>query len=211
MKSDSITLQQTGYFSKHLIDYLNKSEELTAFYNIYPLPENFKAAIEERDFDKESRNTLVNVLRSQYKDVKVSPQCTNSLNLLESDKTFTITTGHQLNIFTGPLYFIYKIITTINTAKRLEEEYPEFNFVPVYWMASEDHDFDEIRSFHLFGKTYSWNSDKKGAVGRMDPGTIKDLIETLPEKPELFQKVDQDQDGKITHDEHEEYWYSQEG
>ncbi len=186
MNSDSITLQQTGYFSKHLINYLNKSEDLQSFYDVYPSPENFKEVIEKRGFDKGNRKTLITVLKTQYKEFEIAPECQNSLKLLESEKTFTITTGHQLNIFTCPLYFIYKIITTLNTAQKLKTEYPDFNFVPVYWMASEDHDFDEIRSFHFFGKTYSWKSEEKGAVGRMDPGSLKDLIDTLPEKPELF-------------------------
>jgi bacillithiol biosynthesis cysteine-adding enzyme BshC len=84
---------------------------------------------------------------------------------LADSKTFTVTTGHQLNLFTGPLYFIYKIVATINLAEKLKQAYPERHFVPVYWMASEDHDFDEINYFKLEGKKYQWKSTQKGAVG----------------------------------------------
>jgi uncharacterized protein YllA (UPF0747 family) len=48
---------------------------------------------------------------------------------------------------TGPLYFIYKIITTIKISRELQEKYPDLNYVPVYWMATEDHDFEEINAF----------------------------------------------------------------
>jgi uncharacterized protein YllA (UPF0747 family) len=57
-----------------------------------------------------------------------------------------------LNLFTGPLYFLYKIISTINLTKELKAKYPAYNFVPIYWMATEDHDFEEINYFNFKGK-----------------------------------------------------------
>jgi bacillithiol biosynthesis cysteine-adding enzyme BshC len=59
----------------------------------------------------------------------------------------------------------------------------------VYWMASEDHDLDEIRSFALFGKTYSWETSQTGPVGRMDPSSIKTIIDQIPESVEIFEKA----------------------
>ena len=79
-----------------------------------------------------------------------------------------VVTGHQLNLFTGPLYFLYKIISTINLTKTLKDKYCEFDFVPVYWMATEDHDFEEINYFNLFGKKVQWNRKDGGAVGMFD-------------------------------------------
>ena len=69
--------------------------------------------------------------------------------MLANKNTFTVTTGHQLNLFTGPLYFLYKIVSAINLAARLKKEFPKDNFVPVYWMATEDHDFEEIQYFNV--------------------------------------------------------------
>ncbi|PCH49286.1 MAG: bacillithiol biosynthesis cysteine-adding enzyme BshC [Flavobacteriaceae bacterium] len=89
------------------------------------------------------------------------------IELLSNENTFTITTGHQLNIFTGPLYFLYKIITTINLTKALKKEFPNQNFVPVYWMATEDHDFEEIKYFNFKEEKVSWNRKSRGAVGRL--------------------------------------------
>src|SRR6185369_3716909 len=100
-------------------------------------------------------NILADVLQKQYHDLKPNDLVSQNINLLRDKKTFTVTTGHQLNIFTGPLYFIFKIVTVINTCKKLKEAYPDYNFVPVYWMASEDHDYDEIKYFKLYGKKYT--------------------------------------------------------
>jgi len=56
-------------------------------------------------------------------------------------------------------------------------------------MASEDHDFAEIASFNLFGKTYQWHTEQKGAVGRMNPAELQAIFDELPEKPALFEEA----------------------
>ena len=142
-------------FATFLIcDYLDRSEELNSFYNRFPSLDNFILQIEEKSkaFNNNCRLVLHNVLKSQYQNTEISEQTSLNIDLLKFDNTFTITTGHQLNLFTGPLYFLYKIISAINLAKELKAEFPENNFVPVYWMASEDHDFDEINYFNFKGK-----------------------------------------------------------
>ena len=90
----------------------------------------------------------------------------SNIKLLADNKTFTITTGHQLNIFTGPLYFIYKIVTAINLGKELKQAFPDYNFVPVYWMATEDHDFEEINHVKIEDKMLTWNKQAAGATGQ---------------------------------------------
>src|SRR5690606_3641046 len=102
-----------------------------------------------------------------------------NIKALRESTTFTITTGHQLNIFTGPLYFLYKIIATINLCKTLKSTYPGYNFVPVYWMATEDHDFEEINFFNFKGKKLAWNTHASGAVGRLDTQGLEDVLEVL--------------------------------
>ncbi|HBS52449.1 MAG TPA: bacillithiol biosynthesis cysteine-adding enzyme BshC, partial [Flavobacterium sp.] len=93
--------------------------------------------------------------------------------------TFTITTGHQLNLFSGPLYFLYKIISTINLASELKAKYPHSNFVPVYWMATEDHDFEEINYFNFNGKKFRWNKDSSGPVGRLSTEGLDAMFEVF--------------------------------
>jgi bacillithiol biosynthesis cysteine-adding enzyme BshC len=100
-----------------------------------------------------------------------------NINALASENTFTITTGHQLNLFTGPLYFLYKIISTINLCDQLKAKYPENNFVPIYWMATEDHDFEEINYFTFKGKKFRWNRESSGPVGHLSTDGLQDVAE----------------------------------
>ncbi|PHQ56942.1 MAG: bacillithiol biosynthesis cysteine-adding enzyme BshC [Lutibacter sp.] len=169
MKVHHIPFQNTGYFSKLICDYLENKPELSKFYGNYPDLDGFKNQIDLKKtaFNIQSRNLLVKVLKQQFQNSSISNKTIQNIELLSNNNTFTITTGHQLNIFTGPLYFLYKICTTINLTKTLNEEFPNYNFVPVYWMATEDHDFDEINFFNFKGKKITWNNESSGAVGRL--------------------------------------------
>lgn len=181
-----VDLRTTGQFPALLLDYLDQKPSTREFYNTYPSLVNAEKLIQERqDFDINKRKTLVDVLENQYKRIPHKPDFSTLLD----PNTFTVTTGHQLNIFTGPLYIIYKIVTTINLARDLKKAYPAYNFVPVYWMATEDHDFAEISSFHLFGDTYKWKGEHSGAVGRLNPQELESIIKFLPIKPLLFTKA----------------------
>ncbi|WP_313805094.1 bacillithiol biosynthesis cysteine-adding enzyme BshC [Flavobacterium sp.] len=168
MPSDCISYQNSGYFSKLIVDYLNQSPEVQSFYHRFPSIENFKDQIAEKNvnFPSEHRKTLVASLKNQYQNFDMSDSTLSHIELLNEANTFTITTGHQLNLFTGPLYFLYKIINTINLAKELKKSYPDFNFVPVYWMATEDHDFEEINHFQFKDKKIVWNRESNGPIGR---------------------------------------------
>jgi len=185
MPSKQIALHSVGAFPKLFLDYISKNENLEKFYNQYPDIQGFKKIIEARKFTDDKRKTLVSVLKKQYQVLENKP----NLDILLDTNTFTVTTGHQLNIFTGPLYVIYKIVTIINLAKKLKVEFPAYNFVPVYWMASEDHDFAEIASFNLFGKNFKWETEQKGAVGRMNPAELQTIFDELSEKPSIFEEA----------------------
>ena len=189
MKVEKIALEETNSFSSFFLDYLSGKKELKSFYGLEPTPENFKQQIQQKEFSQEKRDTLRRVISTQYEGLEIKDLVANNIASLSDHNTFTITTGHQLNIFTGPLYFIYKIVSVINACTTLKEKYPGNNFVPVYWMASEDHDFEEINHFHLFGKKYIWNCDQKGGVGRFDTSTISDLLSELPEQSDVFSKA----------------------
>lgn len=207
MKITKLPYSATGAFSKLLTDYLNQDAALKPFYNRYPELAAFKEQIEEKQFAPENREILCRVLAEQYKSVEhLNPVVQKNIDLLAQPNTYTVTTGHQLNIFTGPLYFIYKIITTINLATKLKETYPDYNFVPVYWMATEDHDFAEINHFTLFGKLYTWESEQRGAVGRFQVNEMTDFLDALPEHHSLFEDAYKqsnslaDASRRLTHD-----------
>ena len=169
MPIDYISFKKTGYFSSLICDYLDEKPELKPFYNRFPNLENFEKQINEKKMSVrvQSRTILVDVLINQYKNLETSGATLQNIENLKQETTFTITTGHQLNLFTGPLYFLYKIVSTINLSNQLKEKYPDYNFVPIYWMATEDHDFEEINYFNFKGKKVHWNKDAKGAVGEL--------------------------------------------
>ena len=179
MPTDCISYQHSGYFSTLMNDYLDQKANLTPLYNRFSTLENFEAQIEEKqnNFDSASRETLVAVLRDQYSKVETSVLTKQNIDSLIDPNTLTITTGHQLNLFSGPLYFLYKIISTINLTTELKAKYPSYNFLPIYWMATEDHDFEEINYFNFKGKKFRWNKESTGPVGRLSTNGLDDFLE----------------------------------
>ena len=125
-------------------------------------------------------------LDKQYENFETSSLVKKNIKSVLSDNTFTVTTGHQLNIFTGPMYIIYKIISVIKLSQNLSKKYPKYKFVPIYWMASEDHDFEEIKSFHSNGKTYTWDIKSKGPVGNLNTETLKNIFTENISIPDFF-------------------------
>jgi len=179
MKVTQIPFQKTDFFSKTMIDYLEGKKAIQNFYNNFPDANGFKNQLEEKrnSFSLETRKVLVTALKNQYITVAVSEETQQNINLLLQQNTFTVTTGHQLNLFTGPLYFLYKIISAINLAEELKEQFPADNFVPIYWMATEDHDFEEINYFNFKNKKVQWNRNNGGAVGHFSTEGLKEVFD----------------------------------
>ena len=181
MPAHSIPYKDTGYFSKLICDYLEEKKDLKPFYNRFPSLENFQHQIEEKrkNFSEEKRHLLAKRIMYQYGDNSLSQSTLSNIDLLKEPSTFTVSTGHQLNLFTGPLYFLYKIFSVINLCEKLNEEYKNNHFVPIYWMATEDHDFEEINYFELFGKKIQWERDASGAVGELSTEGLKEIKQQL--------------------------------
>ncbi|NVK49493.1 MAG: bacillithiol biosynthesis cysteine-adding enzyme BshC [Cyclobacteriaceae bacterium] len=190
MKHHCIDLKKTGQFSNFFLDYLDGKAELRPFYNHLPKIESFHDAIKEKRFSDSHRQVLVESLQAQYADISLFEEEKAQIQKLAFSKTFTVTTGHQLNLYTGPLYFIYKIVSTIRLAEELKKAYPDYDFVPIYWMATEDHDFDEINYFKLDGKKYQWNSDQSGAVGNFElDKSFREFEKSIPFVAEVFKEA----------------------
>ena len=186
MPIDCIPFEDTGYFSNLVCDYLKQEEKLASFYRSFPSDAAFLTHAKERNkqFPKTHRRILVEVLKEQYQNIETSSETQQAIQLLAEDTTVTITTGHQLNLFSGPLYFLYKIISTINLSEKLSENYKDINVVPVFWMATEDHDFEEINHFTLHGKKFKWSPERysdnaNGAVGRFTTEGLEDVLKLL--------------------------------
>jgi bacillithiol biosynthesis cysteine-adding enzyme BshC len=150
----------------HLVqDFLNEKLDNKVNWT----PENIENTITEKlqHFSKETRKTVHQVLLQQHKDLPLAPLQQENLDAFALTNTLTITTGHQLNLFSGPVFFVYKILQTIKTAHECNEKYPDYHFVPVFWMATEDHDFQEINHFNSDQKKYQFQGNEGGAVGRI--------------------------------------------
>ncbi len=174
MKATYIDYKDTNSFSQTLLAYLDGDSKLAAFYGHRPTIENFgKQIAEKSSFPKATRELLVEQLQLQYAALlETAPLVAEQITALGDAKTFTVVTGHQLNIFTGPLYFIFKIVSAIKLARELKAAYPDKQFVPVYWMATEDHDFAEINHTRVHCKKVSWDTPAVSATGRMSTADI---------------------------------------
>jgi bacillithiol biosynthesis cysteine-adding enzyme BshC len=186
MDTDCIDYKDTGYFSQTVIDYLDNAPELRSFYSYRPDMKGFAELFNNKKVIA-NRELLAEVLHNQYFkkhesssptqiELEAADYIRKKIDLLKSPDTFTVTTGHQLNIFTGPLYFIYKIVTAIKLCRQLKNSFPDKDFVPVYWMASEDHDFAEINYTNIGGKKVHWWYEASGATGRINPDTMRQAL-----------------------------------
>jgi bacillithiol synthase len=163
----SIAYQKTGYYSSMVLDYIGKVPALQPFYAHQTSIDGVLAAIQERQAFGTDRQLLVNVLQAQYAQVALTPLQEQYLQALASDTCFTVCTAHQPNLFTGHLYFVYKILHAIKLAEHLKTQLPQYQFVPVYYMGSEDADLEELNHISINGQTYKWHTTQTGAVGRM--------------------------------------------
>ena len=180
MDAACINYKDTGYFSQTVIDYLEDAPEVRSFYSHRPDMKGFAELLEHKKVTGD-RQVLADVLTTQYeknglRSAYHAQLAVENIGLLRSENTYTITTGHQLNIFAGPLYFIFKIVTAIKLSRQLKDAFPDKNFVPVYWMASEDHDFAEINYTNIGGKKVHWWYEAQGATGRIDPQSIRQAL-----------------------------------
>ncbi len=171
--------QRTGFFSGIIEDYLNGSEKLAHFRGPAPDEEGIKAAILQRRKFNTRRDVLVDELRKQYSGIQMNPRVRQNIDRLMEPNCFTITTAHQPALFTGTLYFIYKIIHTIKVARHLSESLPDNHFVPVFYMGSEDADLDELSKIYFDQQEVIWEANQTGAVGRMKTSGLEKIIERI--------------------------------
>lgn len=181
--STAIDYGDTGFFSRMILDYLEGNEQIKPFYTHPVSIDGIKAAIDDRKAYDTNRKLLTEVLQKHYAKANPTAKQLHSIQQLGNSNCFTITTAHQPNIFTGHLYFIYKILHTIRLCEKLKAAMPENDFVPVYYMGSEDADLEELGHIYINGIKHTWNTDQAGAVGRMkiDKALIKMLADIAGE------------------------------
>jgi len=166
--------------------YTSGAEELRDFYAHEVNYAAFEQIIAQKSahYSAENRAALVSVLTAQYKrlrdDMPHKALIMRNIAKLANPKTFVITTAHQPSVATGVLYYVYKILAAVRLAEELKTRYAEYDFVPVYWLGGEDHDFDEISSINIFNKRLIWEKGEKGgSVGRMSTDSLRDFLAEL--------------------------------
>lgn len=133
------------------LDYLYEFENVADFFaNDFRNRENYLKifrSISESRQDFASR--IPDIISNQYANLNPSGKTVQNIKKLADKKTLAIVTGQQLGILGGPLYTFYKIITAIKLSQFLSERYDDYNFVPVFWLEGDDHDFNEVRTIKI--------------------------------------------------------------
>lgn len=170
---------QYGNFSRLIEDYLLQDDAVKQLYSAFPSEKSFINQTKNKLNEYKNRESVYAVLSKQMKDLELSQAQSRNLENFRLPNSVTITTGHQLNLLTGPLYFFYKILQVLKCCEEMNRNHPEYNFIPVFWMATEDHDFAEINHFHNKAQKSSWNRNAAGAVGRLNLEGIDEIFEAF--------------------------------
>jgi bacillithiol synthase len=179
LRFTKIPLVDIPFFAKTDVAYIREEATLRDFYK-YPVELNqFAQVMADKAKDPVDRSLLVSVLTEQYALLSENELVLSNIRSLEKENCFTVVTAHQPVIFTGPLYYIYKILCTIKLAEVLRAHYPYQQFVPVFVSGAEDHDFEEVKSTIIFNTTLTWENQETGPVGKMSTTTLAPLLEEL--------------------------------
>ncbi|MGQ9863753.1 MAG: bacillithiol biosynthesis protein BshC [Bacteroidia bacterium] len=148
--------------------YLKKPLALQKLYAHQWSPPAIAQAIQTRQHYPIFREALVQIFKKQNAPyLPLYPALKEALDDLALPNTYTLTTGQQLGWLTGPLYTLTKPAYLIQLARHLRQTHPTYKFVPIFWMASEDHDAQEVRKIFLsYKESFEYQGNFFGAVGR---------------------------------------------
>jgi len=131
------------------VDYLRGREALSSFFT-HPIHDVSPAYAARENFTY-PRAKICDLLESYNAHLQAGPRVMENIAALRQSSTFCVMTGQQAGFLGGPMYACYKIITTIRLAKTLSTQL-RMKVVPIFWLASDDHDFDEINRAHLLDR-----------------------------------------------------------
>ena len=177
-KTKTVDFDSVNFYSKLIRDYLSgKLKEngiIDWIYSKEQLELNKK-----RSYSFKTRKIVSDVLLDQYRSFSLTDEELKNLNLFKQESTFSVTTGHQLMLLGGPLFFYSKIMDVINLAKEISTS--DNPVVPFFWLASEDHDYKEISKINIFGKEVSCPGENKGPVGRLSSDNFQEFLNQINE------------------------------
>ena len=193
-----------GAFPDLFVDYCTAFDAVSDFYaGDWRDPSARRTAADAAARRPADRDALADVLLDQNERWGLDAPTQSHIEALRDPDTIAIVTGQQVGLFTGPLYTIYKTITTLQLAEEWAEQTGR-TVVPVFWVEGEDHDFEEIATAHVLHRNevvplrYAPDvSDNPGAVGRLAlTDQIHDVLDRLDEalppsdfKPDVMERV----------------------
>lgn len=138
--------------SQLLTDYFSAQDTAKSFYPTHFL-DNWTSLLEKRTIDPANRKATVDILRAQNESWNAPVAVMENIRLLSDQKTFAVVTGQQAGVLGGPLYSFYKTMTVLKLTEKLRREYPQYNFVPLFWVEVNDSDFAEMGFVKYADKT----------------------------------------------------------
>lgn len=177
MNHENLSFEQINLLNRTQLSIASNQEELSDFINNSYTQENFLKQIDlkKESFSGQNRKLIAQYFKDLYSKIECPEELNDNIYNLSNPNSFTITTGHQLTLFGGPAFFFNKIIHIISLCESLNKCYPKYHFTPVFWMASEDHDYDEIKEVNIYNSSFKWQSNQRGAVGRFELGSIDEI------------------------------------
>jgi bacillithiol synthase len=150
-------------FPRLFQDYLNRDKAILNFFEYDPfLDTDLERRISDLSFNG-NRNESVRLLNEFNDQFRPPSAVLKNIEKLAHDQTFAIVTGQQATIFGGPIFTIYKTLTVLRYSILLNKKFDR-TFIPVFWLADEDHDFDEIASIGLPSdkgiESFKWEPDQ---------------------------------------------------
>jgi bacillithiol biosynthesis cysteine-adding enzyme BshC len=162
------------------LDYLYEFDSVKDYYKYdFRNPDSYtKMFADIASKPHAPKERVSEIIKNQYADFNPSEKTLNNILSLAAKNTFAVVTGQQLGILGGPLYTFYKIITTIKLAAYLRSVHQECNFVPVFWLAGDDHDFEEVKYIKLLDEqnkilNIAYDDDIEIDTNRGDVGSIE--------------------------------------
>jgi bacillithiol synthase len=197
-------ISQFSKFSKAFADQNTFKDLISCPFD--SLDELLQSA-KEKKFEDSKRKLLISTLSEQYAkiNIQLSGAQKSNLSLLENSKTYTVTTGHQLTLFGGPLYLAYKILQTVKLCEKFNERSEIEKVVPIFWLASEDHDFEEIKSTQLFNHEISWEENQSGPVGRFNISDNENFKKCMDQFLTFFDGKDEQLNRIFENNNHQNY------
>jgi bacillithiol biosynthesis cysteine-adding enzyme BshC len=193
-------------FSQLFVDYIGDFESVKQFYSTnYRHQDDWAKTLRHVAAAQRDRSAIANILSQQNRNFHCGVKTLGNIDLLYNDNTLAVVTGQQVGLFTGPLYTIFKTLTTIKLVQQLNARFPDYQFVPVFWLEGEDHDYEEVSSIRLINKSndlikldYRLSDDDQnrnlGAVGVLEfEDSIEQFLQSVEQaipdtefKPKVF-------------------------